>query len=252
MVQENKESAHGVAIVFGGSRGIGAACVEALSRAGMDVAFTYASQSSSAHQAEEDALIHGTKVQSYQVDIADGAAVNALFSQVKQDFGKDVQVVVANAGINVPPAPIAQCSDEACRNLVEVNIVGAFNVLRAAAREVADGGAIVAMSTSLVRHAVPGMGLYSASKAAVECMVRSMSKELAARGVRVNAVAPGPVDTDLFRAGKTDEAKARSAALSPLNRVGQPEEVAEVVAFLVSDKASWVDGQIVAINGGMI
>ena len=251
-MDQNNETKRRLAIVFGGSRGIGAACVETLAREGMDVAFTYASQSSAAHQSEERALIHGTRVQGYQLDIGSGAAVDAVFTKVKNDFGADVQAVVANAGINVPPAPLSQFTDEAFRNLVEVNIVGAFNVLRAAAREVADGGAIVAMSTSLVRHAVAGIGPYSASKAAVECLVRSMSKELAARGVRVNAVAPGPVDTDLFRAGKTEEAKARSAAMSPLNRVGTPEEVAEVVAFLLSHKASWVDGQIVATNGAMV
>ena len=100
--------------------------------------------------------------------------------------------------------------------------------------------------------AVPNAGPYVATKAAVEVLVRSLSKELAGRRVRVNAVAPGPVDTDLFRAGKTDEMKARSAALSPFNRVGEPREVAEVVGFLASDKASWVHGQIVQPNGGMV
>jgi 3-oxoacyl-[acyl-carrier protein] reductase len=117
---------------------------------------------------------------------------------------------------------------------------------------VADGGAIVALTTSMVRLAVPGGGPYTASKAAVESLVRSLSKELAARRVRVNAVAPGPVDTELFRAGKTDEMKARSAAMSPFNRVGQAQEVAEAVSFVVSDKASWVHGQVVQPNGGMV
>jgi 3-oxoacyl-[acyl-carrier protein] reductase len=152
----------------------------------------------------------------------------------------------------VPPAPLAQFSTDAFRSLVEVNIVGAFNVLREAASRVQDGGTIMAVTTTMVRHAVPGLGPYSASKAAVECLIRSMAKELASRKVRVNAVAPGPVDTDLFRAGKTEEAKQRSAALSPFNRIGTPEEIAEVVAFLASPKASWVHGQIVQANGGLI
>lgn len=232
-----------LALVFGGSRGIGAACVDALVDSGSDVAFTYTS--------EAPANANGN-ARGYAVDIRDARAVDDVFARVKAEFGRNVSAVVANAGINVPAAPLAQFPDEAFRNLVEVNIVGAFNVLRAAAREVADDGAIVALTTSLVRHAVPGVGPYSATKAAVECLVRSMAKELAARRVRVNAVAPGPVDTDLFRAGKTDEAKARSAAMSPLNRIGTPGEVAEVVAFLLSDKASWVDGQIVQTNGGMV
>ena len=103
-----------------------------------------------------------------------------------------------------------------------------------------------------VRNAVPGIGPYSATKAAVECLIRSMSKELARRGVRVNAVAPGPVDTDLFRGGKDAAALARSAAMSPFNRVGQPAEVAEVVRFLASGRASWVAGQVVQPNGGMV
>jgi 3-oxoacyl-[acyl-carrier protein] reductase len=163
-----------------------------------------------------------------------------------------VHAVVVNAGINVPPGPIAQFPDDWFRELVEVNLVGAFHVLREAARRVDDDGAIVALTTSMVRTAPAGVGAYTATKAAVEVLVRALAKELAPRRVRVNAVAPGPVDTELFRAGKTDEMKARSAALSPFNRVGRAEEVAEVVRFLVAPQASWVDGQIVQPNGGMV
>lgn len=228
------------ALIFGGSRGIGAATAKALADTGYDVAITYVSN--------PPATAPG---KAYKVDVRDPAAVEQVFSQVAAELGA-IDCVVANAGINVPPAPMGKFDDGNFRNLVEVNIVGAFNILQSAARHVADGGTIIALTTSLVRHAVPGVGPYSATKAAVECLVRSMARELALRNVRVNAVAPGPVDTDLFRAGKTDEAIQRSAALSPFNRVGEPNEIANVIAFLASDSSSWVQGQIVQPNGGLI
>ena len=239
-------SSRPLALVFGGSRGIGAACVDALARDGFDVAYT-------ATSATAPLGARGTsRVAGYACDVRDAAAVARAFGDAARDFGAPVHAVVANAGINVPPGPLAQFDDERFRNLVEVNIVGAFHVLREAARQVTDGGAIVALTTSMVRHAVPGGGPYTASKAAVESLLRSMAKELASRGVRCNAVAPGPVDTDLFRAGKTDEMKARSAAMSPFNRVGQPAEVAELVSWLCGPKASWVHGQVMQPNGGMV
>ena len=230
-----------IALVFGGSRGIGAACVEVLAAAGWQVAFTYV------NRAPDQSSHRG-----YQVDIRDAAAVARVFEAVERDLGALPRAVVANAGINVPAGPMAQFTPENFRELVEVNIVGAFNILAEAARRVPDGGGIVAVTTSLVRHAVPGTGPYAASKAAVESMVRSMAKELAGRGIRVNAVAPGPVDTDLFNAGKTEEAKQRMAGFSPFNRIGRPEEVARVVRFLLSDESSWVAGQVVQPNGGMV
>lgn len=242
------------AVIFGGSRGIGAACVRALARDGFDVAFTYNANADQSNDlaAEVAQASPGARIACYPADIRDADAVAKAFTLIEKEFGQQPNCVIANAGINVPPAPVGQFDGANFRALVETNIIGAFNVLHGAANRVEDGGTIIALTTSLVRHAVPGVGPYAASKAAVECLVRSMARELGSRKVRVNAVAPGPVDTELFHAGKTEEAKQRSAALSPLSRIGKPEEVAEVVAFLASDKASWVHGQIVQANGGLI
>ncbi len=236
-----------IAVVFGGSRGIGAASVEALARNGYDVAYTYVSAAP-----DKPVEIPGSRVEAFKVDIGEPDEIAGMLKSVEDSFGAAPDLIFANAGVNVPPGPMAQFDAGNFRGLVEVNIVGAFNILQAAARAIADKGAIVATTTSMVRMAIPGVAPYTASKAAVEVFVRSMSKELAGRGVRVNAVAPGPVDTDLFRAGKDDAAVQRSAGLSVFNRVGRPEEVAEVVVFLASDKASWITGQIIQPNGGMV
>jgi 3-oxoacyl-[acyl-carrier protein] reductase len=232
-----------LALVFGGSRGIGEACVQVLAEQGFDVAYTYVA-SKPATEAR------GTKA--YRADVTDPAQVAQAFADASREFGAPVHCVVANAGISITPGPLAQFDPANFRKMVEVNLVGAFNMLREAGQRVADGGSIIAISSSMVRHAVPGFGPYSGTKAAVECMLRSMAKEIAPRKVRVNAVAPGPVDTDLFRVGKTPEAIQRSAALSPFGRIGTPREVAEVVGFLASDKASWIHGQVVQPNGGMV
>ncbi|MEK9803376.1 MAG: SDR family oxidoreductase [Curvibacter sp.] len=236
-----------IALVFGGTRGIGAATVQKLAESGYDVAYTYVSSAPNV-----PARIGNATTKGYPVDIREPAQVAQVFADVARDFGGMPHCVVANAGINVPPGPIASYDPENFRQVVEVNLVGAFNVLSAAAKNVVDGGNIIGLTTSMVRVAVPGGGAYTATKAGVESLLRSMSKELAPRRIRVNGVAPGPVDTDLFRAGKDEAAIARSAGMSPFNRVGQPEEVAEVVAFLASDKASWVHGQIIQPNGGMV
>lgn len=236
-----------IALVFGGTRGIGAACVHKLAETGYDVAYTYVNSAPNLPEKIGQASIRG-----YRVDIGNAAEVGHVFTEVARDFGAMPDCVVANAGINVPPGPLAQFDADNFRRLVEVNIVGAFNVLSAAAKNVVDGGNIIGLTTSMVRVGIPGGGPYTATKAAVESLLRSLAKELATRKIRVNGVAPGPVDTELFRAGKNEEALTRSAAMSPFNRVGQPNEIAEVVAFLASDKASWVHGQIIQPNGGMI
>lgn len=229
------------ALVFGGSRGIGAATVRALAAAGHPTAYT-------ARNSTEDGIAGAACI---PCDITRAEAVETAFATATDRIGRP-GIVIANAGINVPPAPIANFPTDRFADLMAVNLTGAFHVLSAAARHVPDGGRIVALTTALVRHPVPGAGPYIASKAAVEALLRSMQKELAPRGIRVNGVAPGPVDTDLFRAGKDAAALDRSANMSPFARVGTPDEVASVIAFLVSDTASWVAGQIVQPNGALV
>lgn len=236
-----------LAIVFGGSRGIGKETVRALVQDGFNVAWTYVSRP----PVHDDPGSNG-QLKAYAADVRDAESVARVFADAKSDFGVAPMCVIANAGINVPVKPMESMDPDQFRELMEVNLFGAFHVLSEAARQVADGGSIVAVTTSMVRYAVGGAGPYTASKAAVEALVRSMAKELAGRNVRVNAVAPGPVDTDLFNAGKTQEAKSRSAMLSPFGRIGKPAEVAEVIRFLASQKSSWIHGQIIQPNGGMV
>lgn len=182
-----------IAVVFGGSRGIGSASVKALVRGGFDVALTYVSNADTARAVctQAAALRPGARVEAYEVEVRDAQRVDALYKRVAEAFRAPVQSVVANAGINVPPGPVATFDGDTFRRLMDVNLIGAFNILSAAGRHVADGGSIIALTTSLVRVAAPGLGPYSASKAAVEALVRAMSRELAPRQVRVNAVAQG-------------------------------------------------------------
>lgn len=228
------------ALVFGGSRGIGCAIVTLLEETGWQAVYTSTGRADEVSQ------------RSIAVDITNAAAVDAAYEEARIRLGGKIGLVVANAGINRPGRPLADFPDEDMRALVETKIVGAFHMLRGAARAVEDNGVILAITTSLVRRALPGTGPYTATKAGVEALVKSLQVELAGRGVRVNAIAPGPVDTDLFRSGKDEAAISRMKALSPFNRVGDPKDIAGLVAFLASGEASWIAGQIVQANGGLV
>ena len=228
------------ALIIGGSRGIGQAIVAAM-EADWHVAYTYVS-------APDDA----SNALCYKADMREVGEIRAAFDAAEADRGGALDCVVVNAGINVSAAPVADFPPEDMRKLVEINLIGAFNALAEAARRIADGGTIIALTTSMVRHPVAGTGPYTATKAAVEALLRSMQKELAPRGIRVNGVAPGPVDTDLFRSGKDAAAVKRSGAMSPFDRVGTAAEVAAMVRFTASEDASWVAGQILQPNGGMV
>ncbi|MBE0632079.1 MAG: SDR family oxidoreductase, partial [Burkholderia vietnamiensis] len=161
-----------------------------------------------------------------------------------------IDVVVNSAGV-MKLAAIAEFDDAVFDDTFAINVKGTFNVCRAAAQRVRDGGRIVNLSTSVIGMRMPTYGLYVASKAAVESMTQVLAQEMRGRGIRVNAVAPGPVATELFLQGKSPELIDRLAKLNPLERLGQPDDIARVVAFLAGPDGAWINGQILRANGGM-
>jgi len=238
-----------VAIVTGGSRGIGRAVAERLAGDGVAVAITYATSPESAHEMVRTVQRAGGRAVAIRADVADAELMDALFSQAESEFG-GIDIVVTSAGI-MRPALLAEATDTDFSDHVAVNIRGTFNALREAALRIRDGGRIITFSSTTLALNAPGYGIYNATKGAVEGFTRVLAKELGPRGVTVNAVAPGPVETELFLAGKTMADVQRLAGLAPQHRIGQPVDIADAVALLASPDAGWINGQIVRVNGGV-
>jgi 3-oxoacyl-[acyl-carrier protein] reductase len=247
-------AAHGtgkVALVTGASKGIGQAIAERLAADGFGVAVHYGGDAAGAAEVVRRIEAAGGRAKAFAADVSDAASVDALFDAVAGAFG-GVHVVVNNAGIGLPPTAIADTSVEDFDRLMATNARGVFLMMRAGAKRLPDHGRIVSIATTISLTGRPGFGAYAATKGAVEALTRVLSRELGARHITVNAVAPGPTDTALFRKGKSEAQLAASAAFSPMNRVGQPDEIANVVAFLAGPESSWVTGQVVRANGGWI
>lgn len=239
-----------VAIVTGGSRGIGAAVSLRLAAAGHAVVVNYASRAEAAENLVLRIADSGGRAIAARGDVADPAATRDLFDLAEQTFG-GVDVLVANAGILDARLPrIAETGDDDFDRIFAVNVKGVFNPLREAAQRLRDGGRIVTLSSTALALNLPGYGVYAASKAAVETLSRFLAHELRGRNITVNTVAPGPVATELFFAGKSEERVAQLAKLAPLERLGQPEDIAGVVAFLATD-GGWINGQLLRANGGI-
>lgn len=238
------------AIVTGSSRGIGAAIAERLARDGFAVVINYSNDNASADELASRIAAAGGRAIAVKADISSPAAVSTLFDATTDAFG-GVDVLINNAGI-MKLAPIAESDDALIDSHLAINLKGTIVASREAAKRLRDGGRIVNFSSSVVGLYQPTYGVYAATKAAVEALTHVLAKELGKRGITVNAVAPGPTATKLFLDGKDKETIDRIAKMAPLSRLGEPSDIAGVIAFLVGPDGGWVNGQIIRANGGVI
>ncbi|MFJ9138931.1 SDR family oxidoreductase [Streptomyces sp. NPDC102256] len=232
----------------GGSGGIGSAVAQALAADGMSVVVHYSGRAERADEVVTSIRKAGGEAVAVSGDVADETAMAALYDTAEERFG-GVDVVVNTAGIMVL-APLTEIDLDAFDRMHRVNVRGTFVVSQLAARRLRPGGALVNFSTSVTRLQQPTYAAYAATKGAVEAMTLILARELRGRDVTVNAVAPGPTATPLFLEGKSPELVERIAAVSPLERLGTPEDIAQAVAFLAGPGGRWVNGQVLFSNGG--
>jgi 3-oxoacyl-[acyl-carrier protein] reductase len=237
-----------VAIVTGGSRGIGRTAALRLAADGQSVVIAYVSNDAEADGVVKEIRAAGGSAIAVRADVADEAAVAALFDAAEAEFG-GVDVVVHAAGV-MSLGPLADFDLDVLDRILRVNVRGTFVVDQQAVRRVRGGGAIINFSTSVTKLALPGYAPYAASKGAVDAISLILAKELRGRDITVNAVAPGPTATALFLDGKDEATIDRMARMNPLERLGTPEDIAEVVSFLAGP-GRWVNGQTVYVNGGL-
>src|SRR5712675_1057239 len=238
------------AIVTGASGGIGSSIAKRLAKDGFSVVVNYAGKSGPAQAVVADIKAAGGQGIAVQADVAIAADVERLFKESIDAFGRP-DVVVHCAGI-MPLFPIASGDVAAFDKVIATNLRGTFLVFAQAAQHVLDGGRIMAFSSSVLAKSFPTYGAYIASKAGVEGMVHVLANELRGRNITVNAVAPGQVRTELFLNGKSPEQVAELAKLAPLERLGMPEDMANLVSFLAGPEGGWINSQVVRPNGGFV
>jgi 3-oxoacyl-[acyl-carrier protein] reductase len=237
-----------VVLVTGASRGIGAAVAKRIAAEGAKVIINYAGSKDEADQTVQTIKDAGSDAIAVKADVSKASEVAALFDAAIAHFGK-IDVLVNNAGIMITKL-LKDTTDEDFTRQFDINVRGTFNTLREAATKLADGGSIINFSSTTTRLMMPTYSTYVATKGAVEQMTRVFAKEIG-RGINVNAVLPGPTNTELFTKGKSQEVIDRLASLNAFNRLGEPEDIAKVVAFLAADDAKWISGQTIGLNGAM-
>ncbi|WP_026614089.1 SDR family oxidoreductase [Ensifer aridi] len=239
-----------VAIVTGGSRGIGAAIAGRLAGDGFTVVVNYAGSAKAAEELVDSIEHAGGRALAAQADVSDAAAVARMFDRTEAALG-GVDVLVNNAGI-MKLATIADGDEAFVDNQIAINLKGSINTMREAAKRLRAGGRIINLSSSVVGLYQPTYGVYAATKAGIEAMTHVLSRELRGRNITVNAVAPGPTATALFLDGKPQAVIDNLSKLAPLERLGQPEDIANTVAFLAGPDGAWINGQVLRANGGII
>lgn len=237
------------AIITGAARGIGVALAKRLAQDGFAVVINYANSATSADALVEELTASGHQAMAIRADITNADAVKQMFDHAETRFG-GVDVIVNNAGI-MTTQPISEMSDAVYDAMMDTNVRGTFNMLREGAKRLRNDGRVINFSTTALHLKLPGYAVYNATKAAVEAMTGVYAKELRGRNITVNAVAPGPVATELFLNGKTDEQIAQFSKMPPIERLGQPEDISGVVSFLAGPDSGWVNGQTLRANGGL-
>lgn len=239
-----------VAIVTGASRGIGAEIARGLAADGLAVVINYARSSEQAEDVLATITAAGGKAILVQADITQPDAADKLFNAAETTFG-NVDILVNNAGI-MTLSPLSATDDASFENQIATNLTAPFRLMREAANRLNAGGRIINFSSSVVGLYQPQYGVYAATKAAIEAMTHVLSKELGSRAIAVNAIAPGPVATDLFLNGKSEELVAQIKKMNPLGRLGEPQDIMQVVRFLAGEESGWINGQVIRVNGGAI
>jgi 3-oxoacyl-[acyl-carrier protein] reductase len=239
-----------VALVTGASRGIGRAIAMRLGKDGASVVVNYSGNHESARETVSAIEAMSARAVAVQGDVGKVGDIELLFDVAFEHFGR-LDILVNNAGVMFNK-PVADVVEEEFDRIFAVNVKGTFFACQQAAKRMADGGRIINFSSSTTAMMLPTYGAYVATKGAVEQMSHVLAKELGSRGITVNVISPGPTDTELFGQGKSEQDKQRFAQIAALGRLGQPKDIAGVVALLVSDDASWITGQNIRANGGII
>lgn len=239
-----------VAIVTGASGGIGTAVARRLASDGFSVVVNFVGNKEAADKVVHDIVAAHGAATAVKADVSDPSAMTGLFNAAESAFG-GTDVLINSGGI-MKLSPIGETTDELFDQQIAINLKGVFNGMREAAKRLRDGGRIVSFSSSVVGLYQPTYGSYAATKAGVEAMTHILAKELRGRNITVNAIAPGPVATKLFLDGKPKEAIEGAAKMSPLGRLGEPDDIARAVSFLVGPDGGWINGQVLRANGGVI